>query len=382
MDYDTLALQTNTSIKAIDAQKWDILAGTNNPFSQYQFLNALESSGAVGGTSGWDVLHLSLTDTNGKLVGVMPQYLKHHSYGEYVFDQSWANGFSRAGGAYYPKLLSAIPFTPVSGPRFLVMAEKKALKIAMAQGISSLVDKHMLSSAHINFLQPEDAVLLANAGWLIRPGTQFHWRNNGYENFNSFLNDLSSRKRKNILKERASIADAGVQMLQLTGSDIKPHHIDRFYSFYLSTINKKWGGAYLNRSFFDILRETMADKILLVMALHDGDLVGGALNFIGTNTLYGRNWGASRDIQNLHFEACYYQAIEFAIIHNLGCVEAGAQGAHKVQRGYLPVTTYSAHWIAHEGFRDAIRKFLAAEERGVSEEQNYLALSSPFKRQT
>jgi len=382
MDSDAFTLQIINQISAIDAADWNNLAGRDNPFVQHDFLKALEDGGAVGGQSGWDVKHISLTDPGGKLVGVMPHYLKHHSYGEYIFDHGWANAFERAGGAYYPKLLSAIPFTPATGPRLLVAGQDPHLKATMAQGVASLASKHQLSSAHINFLSPADAQILAEAGWLIRHGTQFHWHNDGYENFDAFLDTLSSRKRKNIRKERASVAASGVRLLALSGDDITADHMDHFYQFYLSTIDRKWGGAYLTRTFFDIVQHTVANRLLLVMAQHDGAFIGGALNFIGKNTLFGRNWGATKHIQNLHFEACYYQAIEFAIAHKLARVEAGAQGVHKVQRGYLPVTTYSAHWIAHDGFRDAVQRFLDAERRGVADEQNHIALSSPFKKQT
>ena len=380
MDSDAFTLRVHKTISSFTPGDWNRLAGPDNPFIQHDFLCALEDGGAVGGDSGWDSAHIGLSDASGKLVGVMPHYLKHHSYGEYIFDHSWANAYAQAGGAYYPKSLSAVPFTPATGPRLLTVSDDPAVKTTMARGLVSLVDQHQLSSAHINFLPADDARLLADAGWLIRSGTQFHWHNHGYEDFDGFLQNLSSRKRKNIRKERASIADAGVTMLALSGDDIKPHHIDHFYAFYLSTIDRKWGGAYLTRRFFDIVHATMAEKILLVMAIYDGDLIGGALNFIGTDTLYGRNWGASRHIQNLHFEACYYQAIEFAITHKLRCVEAGAQGFHKVQRGYLPVTTYSAHWIAHDGFRQAVERFLRAEARGVADEQNQIALASPFRK--
>ena len=380
MDSDAFTLRVHKTISSFTPGDWSRLAGPDNPFIQHDFLCALEDGGAVGGDSGWDSVHIGLSDASGKLVGVMPHYLKHHSYGEYIFDHSWANAYAQAGGAYYPKSLSAVPFTPATGPRLLTDSDDPAVKTTMARGLVSLVDQHQLSSAHINFLPADDARLLADAGWLIRSGTQFHWHNHGYEDFDGFLQNLSSRKRKNIRKERASIADAGVTMLALSGDDIKPHHIDHFYAFYLSTIDRKWGGAYLTRRFFDIVHATMAEEILLVMAIYDGDLIGGALNFIGTDTLYGRNWGASRHIQNLHFEACYYQAIEFAITHKLRCVEAGAQGFHKVQRGYLPVTTYSAHWIAHDGFRQAVERFLRAEARGVADEQNQIALASPFRK--
>ena len=380
MDSDAFTLRVHKTISSFTPDDWNRLAGPDNPFIQHDFLCALEDGDAVGGGSGWDSAHIGLSDASGKLVGVMPHYLKHHSYGEYIFDHSWANAYAQAGGAYYPKSLSAVPFTPATGPRLLTNSDDPVVKTTMARGLVSLVDQHQLSSAHINFLPAEDARLLADAGWLVRSGTQFHWHNHGYEDFDGFLQNLSSRKRKNIRKERASIADAGVKMLALSGDDIKPHHIDHFYAFYLSTIDRKWGGAYLTRSFFDIAHATMAGQILLVMAIYDGDLIGGALNFIGADTLYGRNWGASRHIQNLHFEACYYQAIEFAITHKLRCVEAGAQGFHKVQRGYLPVTTYSAHWIAHDGFRQAVERFLRAETRGVADEQNQIALASPFRQ--
>lgn len=368
------------SLKKIKKEEWNACVDSDHPFIQYEFLFALEESESACSQTGWKPYHYIEQNDDNDIIAICPLYLKSHSYGEYIFDHSWANAYAQASGAYYPKSLSAVPFTPATGPRLLTDSDDPAVKTTMARGLVSLVDQHQLSSAHINFLPADDARLLADAGWLIRSGTQFHWHNHGYEDFDGFLQNLSSRKRKNIRKERASIADAGVTMLALSGDDIKPHHIDHFYAFYLSTIDRKWGGAYLTRKFFDIVHATMAEKILLVMAIYDGDLIGGALNFIGTDTLYGRNWGASRHIQNLHFEACYYQAIEFAITHKLRCVEAGAQGFHKVQRGYLPVTTYSAHWIAHDGFRQAVERFLRAEARGVADEQNQIALASPFRK--
>ena len=380
MDNDAFRLNVHNSIHTIGPADWNRLAGRENPFIKYEYLSALEDGGAVGQKSGWDIAHLALYDTKSKLLGVAPHYLKQHSYGEYIFDHSWAHAFERAGGVYYPKSLSAVPFTPATGPRLLVTNGDASQKVALARGLASLAGQNQLSSSHINFLPAEDTAVLADAGWLIRRGTQFHWQNYGYEDFEAFLDNLSSRKRKNIRKERASVRDAGVDMVALTGADIKMHHIDHFYSFYLSTIDRKWGGAYLTREFFDIVSANMADHILLVMAIYDGDLIGGALNFIGADTLYGRNWGATKHIHNLHFEACYYQAIDFAITHKLRCVEAGAQGFHKVQRGYLPVTTHSAHWIPHEGFRAAIAQFLNAETNGVVDEQNQIALASPFKK--
>jgi len=324
-------------------------------------------------------MHLLLRSDDGQLLGAMPNYLKHHSYGEYIFDHGWANAFERAGGAYYPKLLAAVPFTPATGPRFLVRDKRTDLKTALAKGMETLVEKYQLSSAHINFLPSDDAHQLAAAGWLDRTSIQFHWHNQNYADFDDFLDHLSSRKRKNIRKERASITKAGVTMLRLTGAAITQDHIDAFFRFYMSTIDRKWGGAYLTHEVFTQLGKTMADRMLLVMAEYDGNIIGGALNFIGDDALYGRNWGADIDIPNLHFEACYYQAIDFAIEHGLSRVEAGAQGFHKVQRGYLPVTTHSVHWIAHDGFRDAVARFLDAEKCGVEAEKNHITMTSPFK---
>ena len=379
MDGSALNLHIGTEMAAIDAAEWDALAGSANPFISHAFLQALEKGGAVGGDSGWDPMHLLLRSDDGQLLGAMPNYLKHHSYGEYIFDHGWANAFERAGGAYYPKLLAAVPFTPATGPRFLVRDNRTDLKTALAKGMETLVEKYQLSSAHINFLPSDDAHQLAAAGWLDRTSIQFHWHNQNYADFDDFLDHLSSRKRKNIRKERASITKAGVTMLRLTGTAITQDHIDAFFRFYMSTIDRKWGGAYLTHEVFTQLGKTMADRMLLVMAEYDGNIIGGALNFIGDDALYGRNWGADIDIPNLHFEACYYQAIDFAIEHGLSRVEAGAQGFHKVQRGYLPVTTHSVHWIAHDGFRDAVARFLDAEKCGVEAEKNHITMTSPFK---
>ena len=379
MDGSALNLHIGTEMAAIDAAEWDALAGSANPFISHAFLQALEKGGAVGGDSGWDPMHLLLRSDDGQLLGAMPNYLKHHSYGEYIFDHGWANAFERAGGAYYPKLLAAVPFTPATGPRFLVRDNRIDLKSALAKGMETLVKKYQLSSAHINFLPSDDAHQLAAAGWLDRTSIQFHWHNQNYADFDDFLDHLSSRKRKNIRKERASITKAGVTMLRLTGAAITQDHIDAFFRFYMSTIDRKWGGAYLTHEVFTQLGKTMADRMLLVMAEYDGNIIGGALNFIGDDALYGRNWGADIDIPNLHFEACYYQAIDFAIEHGLSRVEAGAQGFHKVQRGYLPVTTHSVHCIAHDGFRDAVARFLDAEKRGVEAEKNHITMTSPFK---
>ena len=379
MDGSALNLHISTEMAAIDAAEWDALAGSANPFISHAFLQALEKGGAVGGDSGWDPMHLLLRSDDGQLLGAMPNYLKHHSHGEYIFDHGWANAFERAGGAYYPKLLAAVPFTPATGPRFLVRDNRADLKIALAKGMKTLVEKYQLSSAHINFLPSDDAQQLAAAGWLDRTSIQFHWHNHNYADFDDFLDNLSSRKRKNIRKERASVTKAGVTMLRLTGATITQDHIDAFFRFYISTIDRKWGGAYLTHDVFTQLGQTMADRMLLVMAEYKGKIIGGALNFIGDDALYGRNWGADIDIPNLHFEACYYQAIDFAIEHGLSRIEAGAQGFHKVQRGYLPVTTHSVHLITHDGFRGAVAQFLAAEKLGVEAEKNHIAMTSPFK---
>ena len=385
MDGDSFTLDLAPSIANIPATDWDRVAGSANPFVSHAFLRALEDGGATGGDSGWDPMHLLLRDPEGRLAAAMPHYLKHHSYGEYIFDHSWANTFMRAGGEYYPKMLSAVPFTPATGPRFLVgevdASRAGQLRAALADGMTQYLERFGLSSAHINFLPEHDIAALSDAGWMMRSSIQFHWQNDGYADFDAFLAALSSRKRKNIRKERRTVGEAGVRLLRLTGDDITTAHIDHFYRFYMSTIDRKWGGAYLTEEVFHHLHASMADRMLLVMAEHDGRIIGGALNFIGKDTLFGRNWGADLDIPCLHFEACYYQAIEFAIERGLKTVEAGAQGFHKVQRGYLPVTTHSAHWIAHDGFRAAIERFLDAERHGIDEEINAIEMqATPFRK--
>ena len=385
MDGDSFTLDLAPSIAGIPAADWDRVAGSANPFVSHAFLRALEDGGATGGDSGWEPMHLVLRDGDGRLAAAMPHYLKHHSYGEYIFDHSWANAFMRAGGEYYPKMLSAVPFTPATGPRVLTGdvddARAGQLRAALADGMTQYLERLALSSAHINFLPEDDVSALSDAGWMVRASIQFHWQNDGYADFDAFLAALSSRKRKNIKKERRTVVESGVRLLRLTGDDITTSHIDHFYRFYMSTIDRKWGGAYLTEDVFHHLHASMADRMLLVMAEYDGRIIGGALNFIGDDTLFGRNWGADLDIPCLHFEACYYQAIEFAIERGLKTVEAGAQGFHKVQRGYLPVTTHSAHWIAHAGFRAAVERFLDAERRGIDEEINAIEIqASPFRK--
>ena len=372
-----MIIETQKHISALPAQEWDDLRRDDNPFTSYGFLRALEESGSVGGDSGWDVYHLLAKDEDGTLQGAMPCYLKYHSYGEYVFDHSWANGFERAGGRYYPKLLSAIPFTPVPGPR--ILSKNDEAKAALIAGLRAVTDELALSSAHVTFLDDHDKTAFQDAGWQIRTGVQFHWHNQGYQSFDDFLSALSSRKRKNIRKERASLTDHGVTFLRLTGDDITPAHWDRFYEFYLATIDKKWGGAYLNRAFFDGIGTYLSNQIVLVLAQKDGDIIAGALNLSSGTCLYGRNWGALVDIPNLHFETCYYQAIDHAIATGLARVEAGAQGMHKVQRGYVPVLTYSAHYLQHDGFSDAVARFLQAEDKAVIAEAEEIRRFSPYR---
>ena len=375
-----MQLEPVTDIQMIEAADWDSLNPSANPFLSHAFLSALEESGSVGPQTGWDICHLALYDDDNLLCGAAPAYLKSHSYGEYVFDHSWAHGFERAGGRYYPKLLGAVPFTPVPGPRLLTRDDDQLSKAALIEGLQQFTDKLSLSSAHINFIEPADKDSLEQAGWHIRCGVQFHWHNQNYDHFDDFLAQLSSRKRKNIRKERASMAHHNLRFQRLCGDDIKPHHWDAFYNFYLSTIDKKWGGAYLNREFFEAIGQRMADKILLVMAEQDGHPIAGALNFMSQDCLFGRNWGCEAEFPNLHFETCYYQAIDFAIEHKLARVEAGAQGMHKVQRGYMPVFTYSAHLISHEEFSEAVGRFLTMENKAVKEEAKEIATLSPYRQ--
>lgn len=380
---DNLIVSIHNSITQIPENAWNALNRTDHPFTSHAFLKALEDSASIGGDSGWDIGYLiARIGDNGPIVGGLPTYIKYHSYGEYVFDHNWAHAFEQAGGRYYPKLLSAIPFTPVPGPRILTLGDHPQISQILIKSLESLVCSHHLSSAHINFVSAVDKQQLEQAGWMIRKGIQFHWYNQGYDSFDDFLASLSSRKRKNLKKERLSLTEQNVRFHQLTGEDIKPHHWQAFYQFYLSTIDKKWGDAYLKEPFFYLIGQMMAEKILLVMAEKDGEFIAGALNFIDQNTLYGRNWGASQTLPNLHFETCYYQAIDFAITHNLKSVEAGAQGFHKVQRGYLPVYTYSAHWLKDARFTKAIGQFLSQEGRLVDNEIEAIKKVSPYRRIT
>jgi uncharacterized protein len=364
-------------LSAFSAAEWDALNPSGNPFVSHAFLSALEESGSVGSGSGWSPTPIIIRGDDGGLAAALPAYLKNHSQGEYVFDHHWADAYERAGGHYYPKLQIAAPFSPVPGPRLLLRDSSYAAQIIAAA--ETVVRQNGLSSAHATFVEESQLEAFRSADWLIRQGTQFHWQNNGYASFDDFMASLSSRKRRAIRKERAG-AQSAVDIEILCGSDIRPEHWDAFWHFYQDTGQRKWGRPYLTRSFFDMLADSMADNLVLFLASRDGRPVAGALNLLSPDCLYGRYWGCTEDIPFLHFELCYYQAIDFAIAHDLPRVEAGAQGEHKLARGYLPVPTYSAHYIADPGFRRAISDFLERETAAVEREQEFLGELGPFKR--
>ncbi len=365
-----------TAVGDLPAAEWDALAG-GNPFVSHAFLTALEDSGSVGPGTGWSPAPITIADAQGTLIGALPAYLKGHSQGEYVFDHAWADAWHRAGGHYYPKLQIAAPFTPASGPRLLVA--DPALAGPLLKAAEQICEANGLSSAHATFIRPEQLPMFEAAGWILRSDIQFHWENRGYACFEDFLTALSSRKRKDIRKERAA-AQAGVEIRALRGAAIGEEHWDAFWAFYQDTGSRKWGQPYLTREAFTLLGERMGDQILLLLAYQGGKPVAGALNFIGPDTLYGRYWGAVIDKPFLHFELCYYQAIDAAIGLGLKRVEAGAQGGHKLARGYEPAETWSAHWIAHPGFRDAVKDFLERERAGVAADRNYLEARTPFRK--
>ncbi|HZH27452.1 MAG TPA: GNAT family N-acetyltransferase [Azospirillaceae bacterium] len=369
------------NIDKVAADDWDACAGADNPFVSHAFLKALEETGCVGGRTGWTPTHMVAEGPDGRVIGVVPLYLKQHSFGEYVFDHGWANAYESAGGTYYPKLQSAVPFTPVPGPRLLVRpGAPEETADMLAAGIEAAARQMGVSSAHVTFPTEADWTRLGEAGWLQRTGQQFHWYNDGYADFDAFLDALNARKRKAIRRERRSVAESGVELSILTGPALKAEHWDAFYRFYVDTGGRKWGSPYLNRAFFHRLGEVMGDKVALIMGRLDGRWVCGALNLIGTDTLYGRNWGAVVHVPFLHFEACYYLAIEFAISRGLAKVEAGAQGEHKIQRGYVPTRTYSAHWIRDPGFRRAVANYLERERAAVDAEMEALAEYAPFRQ--
>src|SRR6266849_115056 len=380
--HETITLRVHGAIREITPAAWDDCAGDVNPTVSHVFLNALEESGSATARAGWAPQHLTLEDRDGRIVGAVPMYLKSHSYGEYVFDWGWADAYERSGGRYYPKLLCAVPFTPVPGPRLLVAPDAaEETKSHLFAGMIELVRQRKLSSLHINFPEPEDFAAFAEAGFLQRIGQQFHWTNEGYRDFGDYLAALTSRKRKAVKKERREALAGGIEVELLTGSDLTERAWDAFFRLYLGTTNRKWGEAYLTRRFFSLIGERMPDKILLVMARGRGEYIAGAFNILGRDTIYGRNWGAHREYRFLHFECCYYQAIEFAIQRGLQRVEAGAQGPHKLQRGYLPAPIYSAHWIPDPAFRRAVAAFLDREREMVEQKIEHLAEYSPFRHE-
>jgi len=375
----SLVARTAAGVSSIDPAQWDACAGDGDPFLSHAFLAALEESGSVGPGTGWQASPILIDDAQGAPLGILPAYFKGHSQGEYVFDHGWADAWERAGGRYYPKLQIAVPFTPVTGKRLLLREDAPpAIASGLIAAAEQLLAQHGLSSAHATFVAPQEVPLFEAAGWLLREDSQFHFENEGYADFEAFLGQLSSEKRKNLRKERRR-AQEGLEIVHLTGDAIRPEHWDAFWVFYQDTGARKWGRPYLTRSFFDLAGARMADKILLILALRDGLPIAGALNFIGADTLYGRYWGCTEEVPFLHFELCYYQAIDFALAHGLSRVEAGAQGGHKLVRGYKPVATWSAHHVPHPDFRRAVAQFLAQERAAVSSDREWLSSRTPFK---
>ncbi len=377
MSEQPLIAKVAGSVGAIDAKQWNALAGISNPFVSHEFLTALEDSGSVGPGTGWQSAPVIVEDESGTMLAAMPAYLKGHSQGEYVFDHAWADAYQRAGGQYYPKLQIAAPFTPATGPRLLLSDPQFATPLLRAA--EQLCTGNGFSSAHATFVEPGQLPLFENAGWMLRSDIQYHWENRDYTSFEDFLDALASRKRKAIRKERAE-AQRGLEIVHLYGPEITEKHWDAFWVFYQDTGARKWGQPYLTREAFSMFSGRMGDRILLMLALDSGEPIAGALNFIGADALYGRYWGCNTEKRFLHFELCYYQAIDVAISRKLKRVEAGAQGGHKLARGYAPVETWSAHWIADPGFREAVADFLERERQGVSVEQMYLDQRTPFKK--
>jgi len=377
------SLSLHSAIAEIAPEIWDICAGDDNPFVSHAFLSALEDSGSVGPRTGWLPRHAVLRDPDARVRAVAPLYGKSNSWGEYVFDHAWANAFEQTGGRYYPKLQLCVPFSPVPGPRLLIRPDpdidRASVMASFGSALAQACAELGLSSVHATFCTPEERDALTNAGWLPRQGLQYHWHNNNYRSFDDFLGALASRKRKSLRRERRDAQNCGLVFHTKTGASITPDDWRAFYGFYQSTVDRKWGSAYLTEDFFPMLSERLGNRVVLMLAEHEGVPVAGALNFRGRDTLYGRNWGCTGEWPFLHFELCYYRAIDFAIEHGLSRVEAGAQGDHKIQRGYVPALTYSAHHIAHPGLRDAIESFLDAERPAILEEAEALAELSPYR---
>lgn len=391
-DIEPVSVRVLSGLDDVAAAEWDACAcpggrdGTStvayNPFVSHAFLKTLEDADCLGAEAGWLPRHLVAGDGAGGIAAVAPCYLKSHSQGEYVFDHGWADAYERAGGRYYPKLQISVPFSPVPGRRLMVRPDldETRLRAVLAEAAAQIVRRNGLSSAHVTFLSEAEWELLGAAGWLRRTDRQFHWLNDGYTGFDGFLASLNARRRKQVRRERRDARAGGIEIEWITGTDIDEAHWDVFFEFYLDTSSRKWGQPYLNRTFFSLLGERMADDILLVMARRDGRPIAGALNMIGSDTLFGRYWGTVDEQPFLHFEVCYYQAIEYAISHGLQRVEAGAQGAHKLARGYIPTTTHSAHWIGHPGLRRAIEDYLERERRQVELEGEALLRHAPFRK--
>lgn len=384
---DEVTIRVVRSFKEIASAEWGELIGASrsapgyNPFTSFAFLSSVEESGSATAETGWMGHHL-LLEEEGRLIGAIPCYLKSHSQGEYVFDHGWADAFHRAGGSYYPKLQASIPFTPATGPRLLVRQGEDVGRVQslLAQGLEQVCRELGTSSAHVTFLSQDELPALTEAGFLQRTDQQFHFINRGYADHEAFLAELSSSKRKNLRKERRNALDNGISIDWLTGSDLTEEIWDQFFRFYIDTGSRKWGRPYLTRLFYSLVGERMPDDILLVMAKRDGRYVAGAINFIGSDALYGRHWGCAEDHPFLHFEVCYHQAIDFALHRGLARVEAGAQGEHKLARGYEPVTTHSAHFIAHPGLRRAVADYLEHERREVAQIGEYLGEHTPFRK--
>lgn len=377
-DQTSMSVQIYPRIAEIGQVAWDRCAGDGNPFISYAFLSALEDSGSVGADTGWYPRYAALLDEAGEVAAVAPAYAKTHSYGEYVFDHSWANALERAGGRYYPKLQVAAPFSPVPGARLL---RRPGVSVAeLAQALEALAEELGCSSTHVTFCNEDEARALGDAGWLMRLGMQCHWENHNYASFDDFLAALSSRKRKAIKRERRD-AQAGLTFRALSGADLTPEIWAHFYRFYCDTTDRKWGGGYLTPEFFPLLGERLGERVVLMLAERDGRPIAGALNLLGDGVLHGRNWGCSEEAPFLHFELCYYQAIDYAIAHGLKRVEAGAQGEnHKIQRGYMPAPTYSAHSIRHPGLRRAVAEFLEVEQAQMLEAMEALRAEGPYRK--
>lgn len=385
MPDETLTASIVSATADIPAEVWNGLVPstngiTDNPFLDHAFFLALEQAGCATGRTGWQPQHI-LIEHEGEPAALMPLFLKSHSQGEYVFDYGWADAFMRAGGDYYPKLQSSVPFTPATAPKLLTRENDNRMRRALLSTAEQICVRLGASSVHATFVPEPEEQLAQDAGWLVRHDTQFHWHNQGFATFDDFLGSLASRKRKTIRRERRdALAEEGLRVEWVTGSDLTEAHWDAFFTFYMDTGSRKWGRPYLNRTFFSLISEAMADRIVLMFAYDGDEPIAGALNLLGKDTIFGRNWGCTRDVPFLHFELCYYQAIDFAIAHGLKTVEAGAQGEHKLARGYEPTITRSIHWIAHPGLRDAVADYLRRELVSVDHDQEVLQRYTPYRK--